>query len=191
MKILSKLDLIRGAAKALATARAKLSSSVARLTAAVDAAHRRHLPVIRQHVGSVADAEANLRGALEAAPELFQEPRSITEAGIKCGYQRQDACLNIPGAKAKREAIVDAVKRMFTEDQISQHDLIDYVEVPNAETLLEHCTEKQIERLVELGAEHTPAGDRILIKPADAAIDKLVAKLLKVASEAAQEEGGR
>lgn len=184
----SKLDIIRGAAKSLAAARAKLSASVAALTAKVEAANRRHVPVIRTHVGMVADSEAVLRSALLGAPELFKAPRTITEAGIKCGYQGHDKSLDIPAKKAVSDAIVAAVKKMFTPDQVATLGVLVTTQEPVAERLLEHCTEKQIEELVALGAEFTVAGDHIIIKPADAAIDKLVAKLLKAASDAAKEE---
>ena len=184
----SKLDIIRGAAKSLAAARAKLSASVAALSAKVDAAHRRHVPVIRTHVGMVADSESVLRSALRMAPELFKEPRTITEAGIKCGYQGHDKSLEIPAKKAVSDAIVAAVNKMFTPEQVSTLGLLATVQLPVADRLLEHCTEKQIGELVALGAEFTEAGDHIIIKPADAAIDKLVAKLLKAASDAAKEE---
>ncbi len=185
---LSKLDLIRGAAKALAAARAKLSKAVAALNAKIEAAHRRHIPTIRTHVGAVADAEANLRDVLRTAPDLFVAPRTITESGIKCGYQAHDENLELPGDKAGREAIVTLVKKLWRPEEIKALGLLATVETPVADKLLEFATEKQLEQLVKAGAEHTKKGDHILIKTADGAIDKLVAKLLKAASDAAKEE---
>ncbi len=187
-KLLSKLDFIRGAAKALAAARAKLSKSVAALSAKVDAAHRKHVPIIRLHVGAVADAEAELRNALRDAPEMFVKPRTITEAGIKCGYQGHDKSLELPTAKSGREAIVEVVHRLWRPAEIAALGLISTVEVPNAEKLLEFATKEQLDELVKAGAVFTAAGDHIIVKAADAAVDKLVVKLLKAASDAAQEE---
>lgn len=187
-KVLSKIDLVRRCARALAGARAKLTKSVAKLTAKIDAAHATHMPKIRQQVGAVADAEAKLRDALRAAPECFQAPRTIVEAGVKCGYQAHDESLELPTDKAGRAAIVAAVKKMFTPEVIEQMGLIEKVEVPDAEMLLEACSEKQLEQLVKLGAVHTLAGDHLLIKTADSAVDKTVKALLKVASDAAKEE---
>jgi hypothetical protein len=187
--VLSKLDIVRGAAKALSVARAKLAASVAALTAKVDAAHRKHIPIIRERVGAVADAEANLRTALRAAPEHFvkPQPRTIVESGIKCGYQGHDASLELPTDKAGRKAIVEAVEKMFTPQQIADYGLLATEKVPVAAALLAHCSVKQREALVKLGAEHVEAGDHVLIKSADAAIDKYVAKLLKAASDTAKE----
>lgn len=175
---LSKLDIIRGAAKAFAYARAKLYARVARLKAVQDAAHRRHMPLIRAAVAGVADCEANLKAALRAAPELFVEPRSITEAGIKCGYQRHDASIDLPKAAAAVECLVAAIEREFSPAEIKTLGLVRTVKLPVADKLLEHLTPKQ---LAKLGIEYTPAGDHLLVKPADAAVDKLVAKILKAA----------
>ena len=186
--LLSPLDIVRGAAKALAVARAKLAKSVAVLTAKVDAAHRRHIPIIRQHVGAVADAEANLRTALNAAPEYFKAPRTITESGIKCGYQGHDKSLDFPKSNGVRLALLAEIKKMFTAEQVVTLRLVENVEQPAAEALLKHCTEKQIRTLEGAGAVFTEAGDHLLIKAADASIDKLVSKLLKAASDAAKDE---
>lgn len=187
---LTKLDLIRGAAKALAFARARLAKSVAALTGKVEAAHRRHLPGIRQHVNAVADTYANLRTALGGAPELFIAPRTITESGIKCGYQAHDRSLDLPNGKAPREALVATIRKLWKPAEISALGLLATVETPVAEKLLEFATPAQIEELVKCGATFTPAGDHLLVKPADGAVDKLVAKLLKAAADSDEEKAG-
>lgn len=182
---LSKLDFIRGAAKALSRARAVLSARVSRLKAVIETANRKHLPGIREAVGSVADCHANLKATLTAAPDLFKEPRSITEAGIKCGYQAHEASIELPKKAKDKEALVLAIKQVFSPAEIKTLGLIRTVEVPVAEKLLAHCTERQFERL---GLAYTPAGDHILIKPADSAVDKIVGQLLKAADDEEEEQ---
>lgn len=184
MKPLSKLDMIRGAVAALAKARAKLAVTVSRLQARVDAAHRAAMPRIRAQVGAVADAHANLKGLLQESPELFERPRSITERGIKFGLRRHDAEIDLPRARAEQDKIVAAIKARYRERVWTQLGLIERVEQPNAAALLKHCTPEELQ---ELGISYQPAGDEALIKPADAAIDKLVAKLLKAATDDQEE----
>lgn len=183
---LSKLDLIRGAAKALSAARAKLSASVGRLHLGIKKLEQRHLPIIRRHVGVVADAHANLDALLKGAPELFKEPRSITEAGIKVGYQAHKASITMPRKAEELQKLVTAIRRDFTPAEIEVLGLVKTVELPVGEKILEHLSEKQIKKL---GLAYEPAGEHILIKPADSAVDKTVAKLLEVATEAAEEKG--
>ena len=78
-----------------------------------------------------------------------------------------------------------AIHREFTPVEIETLGLLKPVELPVAEKLLEHCSERQLSKL---GIDYTPAGDHVLIKPADSAVDKIVARLLKAATDEVQAE---
>lgn len=89
---------IRAAAKRLATARLESTTRASVLQEALASAIR---PIYQAHQAGLdaaaeeeAVAKAELQAMVDAAPQLFKRPRSLTVDGVKCGYRKADDMLD-------------------------------------------------------------------------------------------------
>lgn len=149
-------------------ARAELVSIATDLRDELEAAKRRHLKRLKRAVTDVAAAQSLLTHAIDAAPDLFDKPRSVVLHGIKVGLQKSQDTLDWTDAKR--------VAELVNEHLPDQRDvLIEVTYKPVVAAL------KQLdgETLTRIGVRHTPGKDSVLIKPVDGGVDKLVAALLK------------
>lgn len=91
---MSEITEIRAAAKLLAAAHlesiTRASTLQAALSAAITPIYRAHQAGIDAAAEEESAAKANLQLLVDAAPQLFKRPRSITVDGIKCGYRKDD-----------------------------------------------------------------------------------------------------
>ncbi len=148
--------------------RTALSEKVQTLEDEITAIKRRYLPGIKRAVNAAAEKQAELKGALEEAPELFVKPRTIVIAGIKVGYQKGKGKL----LWDDDDTVIRLIKKHFPE----QADvLIATVEMP-AKKALEQLSVHDLKRI---GVVVEEVGDQIVIKSTDSEIDKLVSALLK------------
>lgn len=173
---MSDLKEIERLARAYATERRKLADSVSDLTTELAAAKRKQLPTIRRAVARVADQEAALRAALEAAPGLFAKPRTHTFDGIRVGFAKGKGGLSFEDGGR----VVALIRKHFPE----QFDvLVKVTETP----LKGPLAQLEVRDLKRLGVAVTETGDQPVIKAVDGEVEKLVDALLK---EAAKADGG-
>jgi hypothetical protein len=151
-----------------AAARIELQEGVAALHEDLDKVKARYMGLIRKQVETVREHEAELKQAIEAAPDLFTKPKSRTFAGIKVGYGKQPGRLECP----EDATLITAIRKLFP-DQVST--LVKVTEKP-VKTALSNLLGKDLKRL---GISVIDATDAVIVKPQDSDIDKLVAALIE------------
>lgn len=184
-----KLTKIDSRAARYSSARSKLSRRYAAFLDKLQKLQAKHLPKIKAALDEAANVQSQLETAIAAAPELFTEPRTLTLHGIRLGFMDGQASVKLPRGKADMDAIVSAIRERFTPEEIATLKLIERVSVdaPNKDALLAiygaEPTSKRAQTLT--GVEYTAAGDRVFIKPADHALDRVITKLLAEGRKAA------
>lgn len=165
---MSTLAEIEQLAANYAAARAALTDRVAILQTELDALTRRELRSIRQSVAEAASCYDQLHHAIEAAPELFDKPRTHTFSGIRCGWMLGKDSIEFPD----EAETIRRIRLRLPEDQaellIAVTERVDKQAALNL-TAADH---KRLRMIFE------PGKDAVFIKPADSAVDKIVAALL-------------
>lgn len=175
-----KLKTIDRNARRYSVARGTLATRHAKFMRALQALQEKHLPKIKTALDTAANVKSELEQSLADAPELFRDPRTLTLHGVRVGYMDGKPSVKVPKKAKERDAVVQAIRDNFTPEAITTLNLIERVtvDVPNAEGILQHLTAAG-SRIAIPGVEFTPAGERVFIKPADHALDKVIAKLLQ------------
>lgn len=155
-------------AKQYARARAVVSERVGELEAEVASVHRRKIGGIKAAAAEAADIGAKLRNAIEGAPHLFEKPKTFTLHGVTVGYRKGTGKLDWDDS-----AKVCALIRKHLPERADV--LIITEEKPSADALKNLDTRD----LARVGVRVEGTGEFVVVKTADSAIDKLVAKILK------------
>jgi hypothetical protein len=163
-------------ARVYASERETLTQQVEALRAIIAEAQRQHLPQIRAAIGRTGEAHAQLAAAIEARPELFKRPRTVTFAGVKVGYQKQKGKVVIRDEAGTIQRIRELLPREQAELLIRR---VEAVHKPGVYDL----TAADLKRL---GIRIEDDTDMVLIKPVDSDVDKLVSALLKDAEHLEQ-----
>lgn len=171
------LSEIEQQARAYADARAELSERVQALQDEIEAAKRRKLRGIKSAVAKAAEAHDALHAAVEDSSELFIKPRTKIMSGVRIGFSKQKGRLIIddPGKT------MQLIRRHFPE---REEALIKVTESPIRKALetLSGSELKRVNVLIE------DAGDKVVVRPVDSEVDKLVAALLAEAEQIETEE---
>lgn len=166
------LSGITDQARNLAQARNYLAGAVNQLNEAIEALKAEHMDQLRLHVEAAANEWSLLEAMIQAAPHLFVKPRTVSMHGIKFGVEKG----------AGKIEIEDPVR---TVRLIKKH-------LPDQADVLIQTTEKPVKKaLANLPAAQLKTlqisvegvGDRVVIRPEDGAIDKLVKTLISAATE--------
>lgn len=166
------MEQIEQRTRALSEARDRLSEAVQALQDGVNALHRKHLPQLKRHMRRAFDAEQQLRALVEEHPALFTKPRTVVFHGIKVGYEKGKGAITFDDA--------DLVVKLIEKKLPDQADvLIDTVKKPVKKAL----AQLSVDQLRKLGCEVDEAGDHVVIRPVDSAVDKLLKALLKGMSD--------
>jgi hypothetical protein len=162
------LATIDGLAAHYAKARRLLAERVSELEAEVAALQRRRIQGIKTAASDAAALQEQLRTRIEGAPHLFEKPKTYTLHGITVGYRK-----GAGKAEWDDSAKVCALIRKHLPDQAEV--LIIVEEKPSADAL------KNLDArdLARVGVRMEGTGDFVVVKAADSAIDKLVARILK------------
>lgn len=174
-----QLNQITSFATVLEVQSAKLDSLVAELESDLEEVKRRHLKRIKSQAGVVASAEAVLRSSVEANPELFRKPRTLTVSGIKFGYTTSDGRVTYTDA----DAVIRAIRRKFT-DEVAD-GLIRTKEEPNKDAIKALSAEDR----TAIGCTIEGAGEMVLVKRTAGEIDAMINKLMRTMVESMVEEG--
>ena len=165
------LEFITKQAGIYAQARSALSEKVTAIKEAKAQLQRENYPEVKRLLTRASDAEARLFALIEANPDCFVKPKTLTISGVKLGYQKGKGSVNFEDA----DAVVARIKKHLP-DQVDV--LIQSKEVP-VKSALAQLTAVELKKL---GVSVTDAEDQIVIKTADSEIDKTVEALLKAAS---------
>jgi len=163
-------------AKEFADARGVLSARVDDTEYELEALKRRRLPGIKLSLARAAETEAALRGAIEGVPELFEKPKTVIFYGIKVGFQKGKGKMEWEDD----EALVAKIEKLFPDQKDT---LINTTKTPSKLAL----NDLEVADLRKLGVSVEETGDRVLVKPVDGAVEKLVKTLLKHALKEATE----
>ncbi len=169
---LAQIDTL---AKSYAKARGVLSERLGDLEAEQQAIARRKIGGIKVAAAEAADLGAKLRAAVESAPELFNKPKTFTLHGVTVGFRKGTGKMEWDD-----DAKVVALIRKHLPEQADV--LIITEEVPSADAL------KNLDGrdLAKIGVRVEGTGEFVVVKTADSAVDKLVAKILKEGAQFAE-----
>lgn len=156
-----------------ADARDLLAARVQLLHEEIEAARRKAMPAIRKALAAAAEAHDQLHAAVDAAPGLFQRPKTITFAGIRVGFTKQRGKVVIED----EEAVIARIRKLLPEEQAEL--LIRRREAVHKPAVYD-LTAGDLKRL---GITVTDDEDAVVIKPVDSEVDKLVAALLAEAEQ--------
>lgn len=126
----------------------------------------KHLRGLKRQAGVVARAEASLVSAVEAAPDLFRKPRTITIHGIKVGLSLS------PGRVEwdDEESVIAAIRRYRKDDL----DVLLQSETSIRKDALRALPAGD---LAKLGCRIEGAGDQVIVKRVAGDVEKLIQKL--------------
>lgn len=172
---------IEAAARQFSGERERLAERVAAVEEKINAIKRAAMPQLRRAVERAAEAEHRLRGLVEAAPALFERPRTLVLHGIKVGWVKGKGQIEIFDP-ARTVALI----RKHLPDEA--HNLIRVTEVPHKPGL----AQLSVADLRRLGCALVDAGDAVVVKPMDGDVQRLIDRLLAdaadIAAAAATEE---
>lgn len=172
------LDPIDAKARVYAEARDRLAASVGELNLAIDALKRQQLPVIKRHLRRAFELESELRGLVEANPHLFVKPRTVVLHGVKVGFQKGAGGITFDDP----QHVCKLIEKKLP-------DLADVLIKNDPKPIKKALQQLSVQQLKAIGCEVEEAGDRVVVKAVDSAVDKLVTALLKsIADEAGLEE---
>lgn len=154
--------------RAYADARTILAETVQVLSDELELARRRHLPGIKRAVAEAQQARDRLHAAIEAAPELFRRPKTLTLSGVRVGFMKS------PGKLTWDDP--DTVIRLIRKHLPDQAETLIRIREEPVRAALSQLTVAELKRL---GVTVIESGDEVCIKPVDGAVDKLVEALLK------------
>ncbi len=169
---MSDLDTIARQADSYAAARALLAERVTALNEGMAQLRKQHIAGIKRALAKAAEAGATLRDLVQDNPGAFKKPRTRIFNGVKVGFAKGKGGLDIPDDAA----VVARIKKLMPEQQ---DILISVRETPVKDAL----SQLDATALKKLGVTIIDAGDRVVVKPVDSDVDKLVDALLKDATD--------
>ncbi|TCS38493.1 hypothetical protein EDC30_102232 [Paucimonas lemoignei] len=168
---MENLKEIERAALAYSIARNALSEQVNALHGEIEQIKRSKLGALRRAVERAAERQTELHDLVSHNRALFDKPKTRILHGVKVGYMKQPGVIEI----ADEAATLERLKKMFESDPATLQLLIKVTEKPIKDALAELSGDK----LRKLGVRITDDSDKVVIKPADSEVDKVVDALLK------------
>lgn len=159
-------------ARKFAEARERLAAIVAELNAGIEALKREHMADLKRAVARAAEHHDALRALIEAAPGLFEKPKTVTLHGIRLGYMKAKGGI----AWDDSDQVVAAILKHLPDQA---ETLLRWTAKPLKESL----NSLDVATLRKLGCRVEDTGEAVFIKPADSAVDKMVDALLRDATE--------
>lgn len=176
METMVDLDMVETATRLYANTREVLASKVRQLEAEVEAVKRQRLPGIKAALARAAEAEGRLRMVIQAAPELFERPRTLILHGVKVGYRKASGKL----VWDDPDQVVALIRKHYPD----QADVLIVTTEKPSKSALAQMSAAELKRL---GVRVSDCGDEVVIAPTDSEVDKLVEALL----ESCRDEAGQ
>jgi hypothetical protein len=169
----TNLDTIIASAKALSDARADILRMTQALSAAMEALKADQMPEIRAQIDRAEAAWMHLEAQIRANPDLFVKPRTLAAHGISFGIQRDKPAIVI----ADEARTVRLLRKHLTEEQAG-------VAIKVTETPVKKALEQlPADVLKRVGVDLVAGVDRVVIRPAETEVDKMVKALIKAKVE--------
>lgn len=166
------IETLAARAETLANARRHLGDFVGALQEGINHLRADAMPELRAQIEIATEAYNALKAEIEAHPECFDKPRTMSLHGIKFGYAKGKGGLEI--------ADPDRTVKLIRKHLPDQADvLIATKEAPVKDAL----AQLPADDLKRIGVEVKGTGDCVVIRPADGEIDKLVKALVSEAVE--------
>ena len=159
---MTALDPIIALAKKYAAARNATNEVRSDLAGRVRAAIRSRERALRNRIAEEEVAREELEAAIEAAPALFEKPRTRAVEGVKFGMRKQTGAISF----ADEKAVIAAIRRKFP-DRVGS--LVRMKETAD-KTALRKLPARE---LAMLGASIADAADEVTITVAETDADKL------------------
>jgi len=150
--------------------RAVLEGKVADLQTEIANLRRQRLPGIKAAVERTGEAHTALFEAIQSSPENFMQPKSLLLADVVVGFKKDPDRLEW----ADDEQVVAAIEEHLPSEA---KVLIKTTRVPVVKTL--QLLSDAV--LKKLGVTRDKGRDRVIIKPANSEIDKLIEAFTKEA----------
>lgn len=166
------LDNIEDLTRRFGAARTQLAERMGALETELLAAKQRHLRGIRGALNKAQDLRDALTAEIEAHPELFVKPRTITVDGIKVGLAKAKGKITWDD-EAK---VVELIQKHFPQ---GADTLIKTTRTP-IRAALANLT---VAELKKIGCRIIETEDEVIIKPQDSELDKIVNRLLEDSKE--------
>lgn len=128
---------------------------------------RYRIPGIKIATAAFAQAQSDLKAAIEAEPALFKKPRTRVLHGVKVGLQMSKGKIEY----AEKMKTVELIEK-YLEDQAEI--LIKTTKTPIAKAI-ERLTARDLKRI---GVTLKPGRDQVVIKSTDNEVDKLLSAFL-------------
>ena len=170
------LARVEAAAETYALARNVLTGRMEALRRALDDSTRAMLPQIKAAAASAEKARSALETEIRASGDDFRKPRTRTFGGIRVGFRSGRQVVDWGS-----DLQVIAAIRAQLPDEFEQ--LVKVTERPVSAAL---AALPQVKREL-LGVTVEPGADQVVIRPADAGMDKEIETLL---ADSARIEGG-
>lgn len=171
---MTSLADIEKQAKRYSDQRAVVIEIVSALNTALEALKKPEMPRLRRAVARAAELHDELKALIEATPDLFQKPKTVTFHGIRLGY--------IKGKGKIEWDDPDQVVRLIEKHFPEQAEVLIATSKRPIKEALNNLTAAELRRL---GVAVTEGGEAVFIKPVDSAVDKMVDALLAAATEEA------
>lgn len=155
-------------ASTYATERSLLALQLEHLEQELREKKREALPFIKEHLKSAAEAKDKLHQAIEKNRHLFEQPKTRVIAGVRLGFRKQKGRIECDD----EHQVIARIRRLLPDEQAEL--LIRVRESLDKQAVSDLSTSD----LKRLGIRITDDEDAILIKPADADVDKLLDQLL-------------
>lgn len=166
------LNDIETRARKFAEARDTLRALCETLNQGIAALQSEHLPGIRRAVTRAAEQHDALKALIEASPDLFKKPKTLTLHGIRVGWMKGKGGIEWDDA----DAVVAAIQKHLPDQAEA---LIRWTGKP----LKEAINQLDVASLKKIGCRVVDTGEIVVVKPVDSAVDKMVDALLKAATE--------
>jgi NhaP-type Na+/H+ and K+/H+ antiporter len=162
------MKLIEDTCKVAREARQRLEERALVLQDLIAEAQRSMLPGIRRAVAAVAEADAKVLAALQAAPGLFVRPKSVVFHGLQVGYKKGTGTIEIDDA--------GQVVKLIRKHLPDQFDVLVKVKETPIKAAIRNLTGAELQKI---GVKVQSAGEVVFLTDATDSVDKLVKALLK------------
>ena len=165
----SALSRIEKRTRQYADVRADLSALMAEITDRLNAVTRENLPLLKKLVARAAEKHADLTAALNAAPQLFEKPRTMVLHGIKVGFRKNEGRIEFDDP----DDVVERIQEFLDDPEPYLRTVIQ----PNKEAL----AALNGADLKRLGCRVVETSDSVVIKPVGDDIDKKITAFQRAA----------
>ncbi len=131
-------------------------------------------PIIARHRNGLDDAaqeraacHAELMRLVEAAPQLFQKPRSVTVDGVKVGYRKEEDALDW----GDEECVISRIENMLPE-------LYDLLVREKKSLVADALAQLEVRQLRKIGINFITGADRPFVTIGTSDLEKMVQAIL-------------